>query len=274
MRRHAPAPRLFRFLAAAAALWAFAPVLALGGQETGFLPRSLSFRGAVRRYEVYVPADWTPDKKWPVILFLNGTGERGSDGVAETTSGFGPALKAHPERFPAVVVFPQCPGGDWWTSPGMTGLAMKALKKEIKEFRGDKRRIYLTGISMGGYGVWRMAADHPGFFAALTPISGAIHSPASIPEIPPAIDFLSGQDPFAVLAEKIGATPVWVFHDADDPLVSVADDRRIAAAFAGRPTFHYTELTGYGHLAWLGAYADAAWARWLFAQQKPASPGR
>ncbi len=219
---------------------------------------------------MYVPPHWTPKKKWPVILFLNGTGERGGDGVAETTSGFGPALKAHPGRFPAVVVFPQCPAGFWWTTPGMTGLAMAALEQEMREFNGDPRRIYLTGISMGGYGVWRMAAEHPGVFAALTPISGAIHSPASIPEIPPAIDLVPGQDPFAVLADDIGNTPTWVFHDSDDPLVSVADDRRIAAAFKGRPSFHYTEMTGMGHLAWIKAYANSRWARWLMAQKLPA----
>ncbi len=235
-----------------------------------FLLRTARFQGEAHRFAVYVPPHWTPKKKWPVILFLNGTGERGGDGVAETTSGFGPALKAHPGRFPAVVVFPQCPAGFWWTTPGMTGLAMAALEQEMREFNGDPRRIYLTGISMGGYGVWRMAAEHPGVFAALTPISGAIHSPASIPEIPPAIDLVPGQDPFAVLADDIGNTPTWVFHDSDDPLVSVADDRRIAAAFKGRPSFHYTEMTGMGHLAWIKAYANSRWARWLMAQKLPA----
>lgn len=245
------------------------PFFAWAGQDAGFLSRTISFEGVTRKYQVYVPDDWTPEKKWPVILFLNGAGERGSDGVAQTTSGLGPAIKAHPNRFPAVVVFPQCPNGVYWTSPGMTDLAMKTLKKEIAEFNGDPKRIYLTGISMGGYGAWMLAAQHPGFFAALTPISSGVNSPPAIPDIPPSIVADAGSDPYALLAAQIGTTPTWVFHSVDDPLIPVSEARQIAEAFKGHPSFHYTELDLHlGHLAWLSAYDNKEWATWLFQQKK------
>ena len=85
-------------------------------QETGFLDRSITVRGATYKYQVFVPDTWTPHEKWPVILFLHGTGERGEDGLQETDVGIGTAIRSDRSRIPAIVVMPQCRKNVWWTT--------------------------------------------------------------------------------------------------------------------------------------------------------------
>ena len=127
-------------------------------QDTGFLNRSITLNGTVYHYVVYLPMDWTPKQKWPVILFLHGSGERGSDGLDETQVGLPNALRSHYERWPFVVVMPQVPyNHHHWTDPDIMAMAMAALNAEVKEFHGDPQRLYLTGMSLGGYGVWEIA---------------------------------------------------------------------------------------------------------------------
>ncbi len=127
-------------------------------------------------YVVYLPMDWNPKQKWPVILFLHGSGERGADGLDETQVGLPNALRSHYERWPFVVVMPQVPyNHHHWTDPDIMAMAMAALNAEVKEFHGDPQRLYLTGMSLGGYGVWEIAKDYPGRFAAIAPVCGGIY---------------------------------------------------------------------------------------------------
>ena len=142
-------------------------------QDTGFLNRSITSNGTVYHYSVYLPTNWSPKQKWPVILFLHGSGERGSDGLDETQVGLPNALRSHNELWPFVVVMPQVPYNHrHWTDPDIMAMAMGALHAEVKEFHGDPQRLYLTGMSLGGYGVWEIAKDYPGQFAAIAPVCG------------------------------------------------------------------------------------------------------
>ena len=123
-------------------------------QETGFLNRSIELSGVSYRFQVYLPEDWRRDDRrlWPIVLFLHGRGERGFDGMWQTQFGLPQAVRDHPERWPFVVVMPQCPQDQHWTDPGTQELAMAALDRETAEFHGDPDRTYLTGLSLGGYG--------------------------------------------------------------------------------------------------------------------------
>ncbi len=228
-------------------------------QETGFLDRKLTLAGAEYKYQVFVPDDWTRAKKWPVILFLHGAGERGDDGLLETEAGLPAAVRRRRSRFPAIIVVPQCRKDAWWTDAAMQDVAMKSLDQTVKEFHGDSRRIYLTGLSMGGYGSFSLAAKYPGKFAAIVAICGGILRPDQARNQP------AGDDrPYRDTAEKIGKTPAWIFHGADDPVVPVTESRRMADAMkAAGAEVHYTEYPGVGHNCWDKAYAEPDLISWL-----------
>ncbi len=128
-------------------------------QETGFLNRRVELNGVSYKFQVYLPEDFRRDdgKLWPVILFLHGRGERGSEGMWQTQIGLPEQVRDHPERWPFVIVMPQCPLPSFWTDPEMLAMAMAALDQETAEFRLDPRRTYLSGLSLGGYGAWELA---------------------------------------------------------------------------------------------------------------------
>lgn len=125
-------------------------------KDTGFLDRSLKIGGVTYRYQVYVPDGWNKSAKWPVVLFLHGAGERGDDGVVQTQVGIGTAIRWHRDRFPCIVVMPQCRRNIWWPDPKMEEMALKALDAAVKEFRGDPQRLYLTASPWAatGPGAW------------------------------------------------------------------------------------------------------------------------
>jgi poly(3-hydroxybutyrate) depolymerase len=172
--------RTLRFLAAGLLFaWTIAPTQAQAfngsfrhrqtpSQETGFLNRTLELHGATYHFQVYLPESYRRDgHKWPVILFLHGRGERGSEGMWQTQVGLPEAVRDHPERWPFVIVMPQCPLSRYWTDPEMLTMAMDALDRETAEFHLDQERTYLTGLSMGGYGAWELARLHPRQWAAI-----------------------------------------------------------------------------------------------------------
>jgi predicted peptidase len=237
--------------------------------ETGFLNRLVIIAGQTYRYEVFVPADFDPHKPWPVILFLHGVGERGDDGVLETDLGISHAIRLNAANFPFVVVMPQCRKDRHWTDSDMQAQVLAALEKSIKEFHGDRSRLYLTGLSMGGYGTWDMAARYPGKFAAYVPICGGIHGPPGKPEVSVGVaKDPQISDPYAETARRIASTPIWIFHGGADPTVPVEESRKMAQALqAAKANVRYTEYPGVGHDSWDKAYAEPELVPWLLAQK-------
>ena len=132
-------------------------------QETGFLNRKIEFHGVTYRFVVYLPEEWRRDdrRQWPILLALHGRGERGSEGMWQTQIGLPQAVRDHPERWPFIVVLPQCPQESVWTDPEMQAMAVAALEQETAEFHADADRTYLTGLSLGGYGAWNWRAAFP-----------------------------------------------------------------------------------------------------------------
>lgn len=253
--------RLFGFC-----VLAISTVSGYAAHETGFLNRSVEVNGTTYRYQVYVPVDWTEDRKWPVILFLHGAGERGDDGLVQTQVGLGGAIRQHVDRFPAVVVMPQCRKGIWWQDAAMEAQALAALDRAMQEFHGDTDRAYLTGLSMGGYGTWALAAKYPDKFAAIAPVCGGIRRP-NRPGIPQETEEPT-DDPYAAAAQKIGKTPTWIFHGGADPTVPVAESRKMNEALkAAGNSVKYTEYDGVGHNSWDKAYNEPEFPAWLLAQR-------
>lgn len=216
-------------------------------------------------HRVLRPAAVEPAAKYPVVLFLHGAGERGSDNEKQLK--YLPTWLADPEirrRYPCFVVAPQCrEGGRWadfdWkdktSSPQKAeptvdlAAAVAALDAVMKAEPADPDRVYLTGLSMGGYGSWDLAARMPERFAAVVPICGG------------------GDEATAV---KLSKLPIWCFHGADDEIVPVERSRSIVEAVkAAGGNVHYTEFEGVRHDSWTPAYRDPATLEWLFAQKRP-----
>ena len=246
----------------------FGAVSASARVQTGFLDRTISVSGKSYRYQVYVPADFRSKKSWPVILFLHGAGERGSDGLLQTDVGIGHAIRHDASRFPFIVVFPQCLKDTIWAEPDMEAQALATLDASIKEFHGDRKHVYLTGLSMGGYGTWELATRHPGRFAAIVPICGGVQPQKHWPQLHVTlVDDPKVTDPFAEIAHRLGATPVWIFHGDADPLVPVEQSRHMAEALkAARADYKYTEYPGVEHNSWDKAYAEPELVPWLLSK--------
>jgi predicted peptidase len=233
-----------------------------------FLERSIDLGGKRHRYQVFVPSAQAGGSEPPVIVFLHGTGERGSDGAKPTRVGIGPYVRAHQDTFPAIVVFPQAPDDSEWSDN--VDLVFAELDAASREFHGDGKRTYLTGLSMGGYGVWEMALHAPERFAALVPVCGAVKPPSD--ERALLVTAVANEaDPYAVIAKRLQRIPVWIFHGAKDDLVLPDDDRKLIAAFraAGATDARYTEFPDANHNSWDPAYSHTSelWT-WLFAQKR------
>jgi predicted peptidase len=249
-----------------------ASIAAAPPHETGFLDRAVTVEGVEYRYQVYVPRDYDPGRAWPVVLSLHGTGEYGSDGIRPTVIALAEAIRLHPERFPAVVVFAQAHADGttgWQQKSGAAALV--ELDQAVTEFHGDSSRIYLTGYSAGANGAWFLAYHHPQRFAALVVICGFVsdftakQNHVFYPGIAPA----SASDRYTVIAQQLRTIPIWIFHGDADQIVSVEESRHMASALrAVGANVHYTELTGVDHDAWDPAYDDAEMVTWLFAQRR------
>ncbi len=213
-------------------------------QQTHQLLISKREPGVQLKYLLYLPNGYDKDvqKPWPVLLFLHGAGERGDS--LDLVKMHGPPKIVEKKDLPFLVVSPQCPANQWW-SPGI----LKELLDEIlATYRTDINRIYLTGLSMGGFGTWNLSMEYPDMFAALAPICG-------------------GGDPSQV--EKIKHIPVWVFHGAKDPVVSIERSEEMVNALKkinGNVKFTvYPEAT---HDSWTETYNNEKLYEWLLEQRK------
>ena len=237
--------------------------------ETGFVTRTVTIEKTVYNYKVFVPESWDEKKKWPVIMFLHGAGERGSDNEAQTQVGLGPAIRRQQAVFPFVVVMPQCARDRWWPEPDMQAVALKALDASLKEFNGDTSRVYLTGISMGGYGTWAIALNNAGRFAAFAPVCGGIRLPPRLALALGIKEPVASDDPYQSVAKAIGKIPVWVFHGAADPIVPVTESRKMVEALkAEGGNVRYSEYEGVAHNSWDKAYAETEFFSWLLSHNK------
>lgn len=255
-----------------AVLTAGAGVCAAQKTETGFLNRSVMVGGSEYRYVVYVPREFSRSKTYPVILVLHGGGQYGSDGLKQTAGGLARAIQLNPERFPAIVVFPQAKadGTPGWQQEGGKA-ALAALDRSIKEFRGDARRVYLTGGSAGGNGSWFLLSHYPERFAAAIVVCGFIfkfkglQSGIDYPALAPP----DAPDPYVYVAKRVSHIPIWIFHGDADQNVSVEESRKMFAALkAEGANAQYTELPGVPHNAWDPAYSRADVFEWLLKQKK------
>lgn len=236
--------------------------------DTGFLNRSITVDGKPYRYVVYVPAEFDPAKRWPVLMFLHGSGERGDDGMRQIEVGLGRAIRWNPERFPMIVVFPQAPPDTQWLG-AEARFAMMAMEQSIGEFSGDTDRLYLTGLSLGGYGVWHLALEHPGRFAALVPVCGGIVKPESADSVRQSPLTADAQEPWAFTASRVTETPVWIFHGGGDDVIPPSESQRMREELekAGG-NVRYTEFPDVGHDAWDPAYANEELWAWLLRQRR------
>jgi acetyl esterase/lipase len=237
-------------------------------QETGFLNRKIELHGATYRFQVYLPEEWRRDdrKLWPIILFLHGRGERGSEGMWQTQIGLPQEVRDHPERWPFVIVMPQCPLPNYWTDAEMLAMAMAALDKESAEFHGDPERTYLSGLSLGGYGAWELARLHHHRWAAIAiAASGAFWSYA--PERWQEVSTLPAE-----YAHALGRTPVWLFHGLDDNVVPPRESELMFEALkAADGHVRLWLYQGLKHDCWTRAYNEAELPRWLLAHRAPGS---
>lgn len=195
-------------------------------------------------YLVYLPVDYDRNARaWPLVLFLHGAGERGTS--AELVKRHGPPkLAAAGRQFPFILVSPQCPEDEYWSVPVLKAL----LDRVLATYRVDRSRIYLTGLSMGGNGTWRLATAHPDLFAALAPICGWGDS-ASV----------------AVLK----SIPVWAFHGRKDPVVIFErGERMVSALRAAGGNVKFTVYPEAGHDSWTEAYDNPDLFEWMMAQRR------
>jgi predicted peptidase len=204
------------------------------------------------KYLLYLPKDYDQKAAWPLMLFLHGAGERGNN--LEMLKKHGPPkLIEAGKDFPFIVVSPQCPNNGWWEP-----LELKILLDEIVEkYKVDQDRIYVTGLSMGGFGTWSLAALQPDRFAAIVPICG-------------------GGDP--VWARRFARVPAWVFHGAKDPVVPLDRSKQMVEALKQNGAdVKFTVYPEAQHDAWTETYANPQLYEWLLQQKrtpkKPAQGG-
>ena len=238
-------------------------------QDTGFLNRRVVLNGVTYRFQIYLPEEWRRDdgKHWPVVLALHGRGERGSEGMWQTQIGLAEAVRNHPDRWPFVIVMPQCPEAAHWTDPAMLDMAMAALDQESAEFHGDASRTYLTGLSMGGYGAWELARLYPHRWAAIAIAAGGVfwsYEPDRWQE--------ASTLP-AEYAHAIGRTPIWLFHGSLDTTVVTRQSELMYDAFkADGGNIRLWIYQGLKHDCWTRAYDEPELPHWLLTRHLPIVP--
>jgi predicted peptidase len=220
-------------------------------------------KGEALLYRLMQPEPCGKERLYPLVVFLHGAGERGKDNETQLLHGVGEFARLDNRRkYPCFLAAPQCPTEKKWVevdwsaphhvmpdSPGDVGLLVLELVESLaKELPIDQKRIYLTGLSMGGYGTWDQLMRRPDLFAAGVPICGGADEKQAV---------------------RIAKIPIWVFHGTLDGAVPVSRSRNMVAALenaGGHPL--YTEYPDEGHASWVPAYRSPAMMNWLFAQKK------
>src|SRR5262249_13186996 len=203
--------------------------------------------GGKAPYVVFVPHDYQSDKEYPVILFLHGAGETRGGKKQPVEVGIGPAIKKRAKAFPFIVVIPQSHKRTWQAGSADAKRALAILDLVQKTYKTDPKRVYLTGLSMGGFGTWSLARAHPERWAAIVPICGGV-----------------GGESVKSTAEKLKDLPCWCFHGDADKAVKVELSRAMIKALkaaGGNP--RYDEYPGVGHNSWDRAYGNDELYTWF-----------
>jgi predicted peptidase len=213
-----------------------------GQQKPALLERTVKI---TMKYLLYLPKDYEQKQSLPLLLFLHGSGEKG-DNLELVKKNGPPKLIEAGKEFPFIVVSPQCPKDKSWDTYELTAL----LDDIVEKYKVDQDRIYLTGLSMGGFGTWSLAIYTPNRFAALVPICG-------------------GGDPNRI--RRLANVPIWVFHGAKDPTVPLEMSEKMVEALkkrGGNPKF--TVYPEAKHDSWTEAYATPELYEWLLEQKRTA----
>ena len=201
----------------------------------------------------YLPKDYAERTDTvPLLLFLHGRGE--SNGPLAKVASWGPPrYLAAGEQMPYVVLAPQCPKSAWWSDDDQQRLLVALLDHAERTWRIDPDRIYVTGLSMGGYGTWRLCADHPQRFAAAAPICGA------------------GEPAWG---QRLVDLPIWAWHGTEDQAVPHEKSVVMVDAIrkAGGQQVRFTSLEHVGHNAWEAAYRTPEFWQWLGRQRRATRP--
>ena len=238
-------------------------IVPMAGQDMPKNQTVKTFQGKTTKtlkaeYLLFLPAGYKEDagKKWPLMLFLHGAGERGSDIRKVAVHGPPKIVKDRPD-FPFILVSPQCPSGQSWSDDLVLGL----LDEVMKEYRVDAKRVYLTGLSMGGYETWSLGLRYPSRFAAIAPICGGGSTlPILLPD--------QGQQ------AALKKLPVWVFHGGKDPVVKLEESERLVHMLKaiGNQNVKFTVYPEAGHDSWTEAYKNPELYDWLLEQSRGAKP--
>ena len=224
--------------------------------------RTFSDEGVEYRYQLFVPRDYDPSRRWPVIVALHGSREKGTDGVSQATVGLAPILLEQASTFPAVVVFPQVHPGE--PVSRVVTVMQRLVDAALRDVNADPHRIYLTGLSFGGVIAYDVLLSAPGRFAAVVPVAAqpVVLSPNSTTRI-------AEPDADAAVARALHDTPVWIFHGAQDSAIPVDRTRRLVSALrAAGVAVTYTEYADGGHVVWDRAYRSPALWAWMFARHR------
>jgi predicted peptidase len=251
-------------------------MMSAAGQDfSAYRKASFTRNGVTLPYRILYPEDYNPQKAYPLIIFLHGSGQRGNDNERQLIHGgkffLSDSIRT---RFPSIVIFPQCGQGDTWSyfnftidtanrrinllftfqeKPKKYARLVRLLADSLVQ-RGlvDTNRLYIGGLSLGGFGVWDFIERYPGYFAAAFPICGG------------------GDTSRAPLIA--GRTAVWIFHGASDPLVSVRYARQYFRSLKRvNADVKYNEYPGVRHNSWVNAFKEPGLMEWLFSKTRSAS---
>lgn len=248
-----------RFLALGFCAWLSCSFAHAQGNPDDLMQTSQSFKQKITRtisadYLLYLPKGYEAKgaKRWPLVMFLHGSGERGNDLRKVAVHG-PPKLVKGGKEFPFILVSPQCPMDQVWNDETLLGL----LDQVVRKHKVDTNRVYLTGLSMGGYGTWSLGIKHPERFAAIAPVCGGGETINVL---------LSGRSKSAAL-KSLG---VWAFHGAKDGVVKLEESQRMVAALktAGVKEVELTVYPEAQHDSWTDTYANDKLYEWLLKHER------
>lgn len=235
--------------------------------QDSFEKREFIHKGDTLKYQISYPDNFDKTKKYPIVLFLHGAGERGNDNTLQMTHGsFLFTDSTNRADFPSIVIFPQCPKNRYWIDVVRTAdngfvfrekpkitkelfLVKKLIDAEVKSGAVDKKKMYVMGLSMGGMATYDLICRYPKTFAAAIPICGAVNTKR---------------------LKKVKNMPIRIFHGNVDNIVPVSNSRDayIELKANGSINVEYIEFPGVGHDSWTKAFAYPDFIQWLYSQSK------